>query len=201
MCVTRWVLVLLFLEETRLGSALGSGELACPASSCSGRLRPWGHARPRRVRRLGGARVWLTPARARCGHCRASHVCLPGWAAPRRGVDIATIATGLAGRLRGQSHRRIAADLGVPPDTVRGWLRRLTFRDDALRGHALEHLAALEPDATWLAPAGSALADALASLAAAVQATRRRFGYGPWMIYPLLGQLGLARYLAPARGS
>jgi hypothetical protein len=194
--------VLLFLEETRLASALGSGELACPASSCPGRLRPWGHARPRRmIRRLGGGRVWLTPARARCGRCRASHVCLPTWAAPRRGVDIATIATGLAGRLRGQTHRHIGAEMGVAPDTVRGWLRRLTFRADALRGHALEHLATLEPDATWLAPAGSPLADALAGLAAAAQAARRRFGYGPERIYPLLGQLGLARYLAPARGS
>jgi hypothetical protein len=195
------VLVLLFLDETRLGSALDAGELACPSASCPGCLRPWGHARPRRIQRLQGARVWLTPQRARCGHCRATHVLLPAWAAPRRGVDVATIATSMAARLRGQPHRHIGAYLGVPPDTVRGWLRRLTARAEELRCRALDHLVALEPDAAWLAPTGSPLGDALATLAAAVEAARRRFAYGPESVWPLLGQLGLSDCLAAARGS
>ncbi len=193
--------MLLFLEETRLVSALGSGELACPASSCSGRLRPWGHARLRRIRLLGGRRVRLTPQRARCGHCRTTHVLLPAWAAPRRGVDIATIGTSLASRLRGDSHRHIGTCLGIPADTVRGWLRRLTSRAEELRGHALDHLAGLEPDAAWLVPTGCPLGDALATLAAAVEAARRRFAYGPESVWPLLGQLGLSDCLAPVRGS
>jgi hypothetical protein len=43
--------------------ALLAGELVCP---CGGRLRPWGHARERVVRRLGreGRR---RPRRSRCG--------------------------------------------------------------------------------------------------------------------------------------
>ena len=33
----------------------------------------------------------------------------------------------------GQSHRTIGADLGVPADTVRGWIRRVKARAEWLR--------------------------------------------------------------------
>ncbi len=49
-------------------------------------------------------------------------------------------------------------------------------------------------------PAGSALADALNALAAAVDCARRNVRYGPEMTWPLIGQVGLARFLMPARG-
>jgi hypothetical protein len=70
---------------------------------------PVGHARPHWVRLLNGRPVRLSSRRVRCGKCRLTHVCSRGWAA----------------RLR-QHPRSVAAELGVPADTVRGWLRRFT---------------------------------------------------------------------------
>jgi hypothetical protein len=43
-----------------------------------------------------------------------------------------------------------------------------------------------------------ALGDALNAIAAAADCARRRFGFGPELTWPLIGRLGLARYLAPA---
>jgi hypothetical protein len=195
------VLVLLFCDETRLADELAAGTLACPSCPEVGRLRPWGHARPRRVRLLDGRRVWLSPRRVRCGQCRVTHVCLPGWCAPRRGVDIATIGLSLAGRLRGGTHRSIAAELGIPPDTVRGWLRRLTGRAEELRCHALDRLATIDPLTAPPDRPGSPLAEALDALATVAEVARRRLGAGTELIWPLLGQFGLSRHLAPPRGS
>jgi hypothetical protein len=192
------VLVLLFLDETQLADELAAGTLACPACPEAGRLRPWGHARPRRVRLLDGQRVRLSPRRVRCGKCRVTHVCLPGWCAPRRSVDIATIGLGLAGKLLGHTHRSITAELGIPPDTVRGWLRRLTGRAEALRCHALDRLATIDPLRAPPDRPGSPLAEALDALATVAEAARRRLGAGLGLVWSLLGQFGVP---APGPGA
>lgn len=122
------------------------------------------------------------------------------WCAPRRGVDVATIAVGLAARLRGHTHQEIGTELGVPADTVRGWLHRLADRAEQLRCHALDRLTELDHLSCGLAPTGSPLAVAAATLATATEAARARLGGGPEHIWPLLGLLGLTRHLAPAPG-
>lgn len=191
--------MLLVLDDAQVPTDLAARRLACP--SCPGRLRPWGNARPRVVRLLGGRRVRLIPRRARCEECRGTQVLLPAWCVPRRGHGIEVIGTALGARLAGRSHRAIAAELDVAADTVRGWLRRVTGRAEQLRCHAMRLLYDLDPRAGPADPAGSPLADALTALAVVVHAAQRRFGYGDVMLWPLLGQLGLARHLAPARGS
>ena len=52
-----------------------------------------------------------------------------------------------------------------------------------------------------MGPPGSPLGDELAALGTAVAAVRRRLpgSGGPGLIWPLLGQLGLAAHLTPAR--
>ena len=154
------------------------------------------------------------PAARRAGHAAAAAAGalpvlppdpypLPSWCAPRRadGIEVIGAAAGLA--MAGAGHRAVAAALGVPAGTVRGWLRRLRARAGQLRAHAIGELNGLgfyPPGPPWK-PAGSPLGDALNAVAAAVDCARRNFGHGPQMTWPLAGLLGLARFLMPAPAS
>jgi hypothetical protein len=122
---------------------LGSGRLACPG--CSGALAGWGHARPRQVRGLAG-RVRVVPRRSRCTGCGATHVLLPVLVLARRADIAAVIGLALAAKADGVGHRRIAAALGRPPETVRGWLRRFAARVEAVRVVFTGWCRALAPD-------------------------------------------------------
>ena len=105
-----------------------------------GRLAPWGYGRERAVRLRGGRTTRLRPRRARCRSCRRTRILLPAWCAPRRadGIEVIGAAAGLA--MAGAGHRPVAAALGVPAGTVRGWLRRLRARAGQLRAHAIGEL-------------------------------------------------------------
>src|SRR6266536_2397620 len=114
--------------------ALGRRKLGCPG--CGQPLRPWGRARERTVRDLGGALVTVRPDRASCPGCEVTHVVLDAGLLPRRAYAAGLIGQALVAAALGSGHRRIARDLAVPAGTVRGWTRA-----DELGG-ALEHLAA-----------------------------------------------------------
>ena len=191
--------MLLCLDAGAVAADLAAGTLACP--SCrDGRLAPWGCGRERAVRLRGGLTTRLRPRRARCRSCRRTRILLPAWCAPRRadGIEVIGVAAGLA--MAGHGHRAVAAGLGVPAATARGWLRRLRGRAAPLRQHATGALGGLGcyPPGPPSEPAGSALGDALNALAAAVDCARRTVGYGPQMTWALIGRLGLARFLMPA---
>ncbi len=69
--------------------------------------------------------------RAACAGCAATHSCWPDVLVGRR-VDLAEmIGAALLAAARGAGHRPIAARLGVPAASVRGWLRR--FRTITVR--------------------------------------------------------------------
>jgi hypothetical protein len=109
-------------DPDRVELALAAGELACPDPGCGGVLGPWGWARGRWRRGGGGVQQRLRPRRGRCRACRATHVLLPVSGLLRR-LDLAeVIGMALLARARNQSLRQIAATLGVPLSTVRGWL-------------------------------------------------------------------------------
>src|SRR3954447_1953290 len=109
---------------------LGSGGLACPG--CSGVLARWGHARGRRVRDSDGG-LWIVPRRSRCTGCGVTHVLLPVVLLVRRADTVAVIGAGLTAKATGAGHRLIAALLGRPAETVRGWLRRFAGRVEPVR--------------------------------------------------------------------
>ncbi len=118
-------------EQGLVDAELVDGLLACP--SCREVLGPWGFARERVLRCRSGDRR-LRPRRARCRGCLATHVLLPEIALSRRQDEVAVIGEAVEASVAGEGCRRIAARLGVPADTVRGWLRRFAGCAELIRG-------------------------------------------------------------------
>jgi hypothetical protein len=173
---------------------LGSGRLACPG--CSGVLAGWGHARGRRVRDTDAA-LWIVPRRARCTGCRATHVLLPVVVLVRRADTAAVIGAGLTAKAAGAGHRLIAALLGRPLETVRGWLRRFATRVEQVRVVFTRWCRDLAPDPVLPGPAGSAWADAIVAVLAAAAALRARFGVGEVPLWSVAVAVSGARLLSP----
>jgi hypothetical protein len=173
---------------------LGSGRLACPG--CAGVLVGWGHARGRQVRDTDIG-LWIVPRRARCTGCRATHVLLPVVLLVRRADSAAVIGAGLTAKATGAGHRLIAALLGRPPETVRGWLRRFACRVEAVRAVFTRWCRDLAPDPVLPEPAGSAWADAVAAIGAAAVALRSRFSLGEVPVWQIATAVSGARLLAP----
>jgi hypothetical protein len=155
---------------------LRSGRLACP--DCAGVLSGWGRARGRWVRVDGQdprRRVRVVPRRSRCGGCGTTHVLLPVLLLARRADTAGVVGAALAGKAAGVGHRRIAAGLGRPAETVRGWLRRFASRLEPVRVVFTRWCRAVAPDPVLPEPAGSAWADALAAVTACAAAIGARF--------------------------
>jgi len=178
---------------------LAAGRLRCPV--CSGRLTGWGPARERVIRGQGGIGWRLRPRRSRCGGCGVTHVLLPVSCLLRRADAAAVIWAGLAASAAGAGHRKIAAGLGCPASTVRGWLARFTSRAELVRGVFTVWLCALDPDPPPLAPAGSAAPDAVAAVAAATAAAGRRWAGRLVSLSPgeLASSVSAGRLLSPSR--
>jgi hypothetical protein len=201
--------MLLCADAEAAAAALVSGALRCP--SCrDGRLGPWGHGPERVIRAGGGRRETLRPRRGRCRSCGATHLLLPSWAVPRRADSARVIARAAAlSVLHGTGTARLGAQLGVPPGTVRGWLRRLRARagqllQDAASSFGFLVAVAVTPEGRDPAPpgpTGSVLGDALALVAACAHAAVRWHGYAEQDLDALIGRFGLAAALAPAPGS
>src|ERR1035437_9412807 len=98
----------------------------------------------------------------------------------------------------GQSHRTIGADLGVPADTVRDWIRRVRARAEWLRVQGTIAAHTLDPMLPVIVPAGTALGDAMSALATASAAYVRRLGptAPPWQIIAMIAR---GQLLAPVR--
>lgn len=153
--------------------ALSAGLVACPV--CDGVLRPWGWARRRPLRRRGRSEI-LRPRRARCRSCAGTHVLLPVEMLVRRRDSVDVIGAALLAWLAGAGHRRIGLLLGVPADTVRGWLRRFAVRAGDVRAHFWRLAHRLDASLGPIEARGSPLADALEAIGVAAAAAVRRFG-------------------------
>lgn len=177
---------------------LGSGRLVCPG--CAGVLVGWGHARGRSIRDLDGV-LWIVPRRSRCTGCGVTHVLLPVVLLARRADTVAVIGAGLTAKATGAGHRLVAALLGRPPETVRGWLRRFGTRVEAVRVVFTGWCRALQSDPVLPGPAGSAWADALAAIRATAAALAARFGLGCGVgevpLWQVATAISAARLLSP----
>ncbi len=151
---------------------LVGGRLACPG--CGGTLGRYGWARWRQVRTFDGEQS-LRPRRGWCKRCGAAHVLLPAWSAPRRRDGTEVIVAALVAKAAGSGHRTIAAVLGRPASTVRGWLRRAASRAEATRVAATVWVRALD-GGTPAGVSSTPLGDALDALGSALAAARRRLG-------------------------
>ena len=120
---------------------------------------------------------------------------LPVSALLRRADTAAVIVSALAAKARcGLGFRRIAADLGRPGETVRGWLRRFAERAGAVRSMFTVWLRAVDPDPVMPEAAGGVFADAVTVIAAVAAAVRGRFGL------PMVSLAGVAVAVAVSGG-
>jgi hypothetical protein len=129
--------------------------------------------------------VWLVPRRSRCRGCRVTHVVLPDVCLGRRRDAAEVIGAALLAKAAGAGHRPIAADLGLPASTVRGWLRRGERWAGAISAHFTGWAAALDRSApAAMRPAGGALADALEAIGTATRAAVVELGQprSPWAL-------------------
>jgi hypothetical protein len=104
-------------------------------------------------------------------------VLLPVRGLSRRADTVEVIGVALEAVAAGRGHRMIAAALGRPPSTVRGWLRRFTSAARPIAGVFTSLLVALvdEPDTRLPRSARSVVADAVAAVIAVGIAARDRF--------------------------
>ena len=153
---------------------LAEGELECP--SCGGVLSGWGHARPRPVRMLARPDEALVPRRSRCRQgCGGTHVLLPAQFLSRRADAGAVIGAALEAAAAGAGHRKVAAGLGRPASTVRGWLRRFAGRAEQVRVFFTVLLARTGPDPVMPAGAAGPVAAAVSAVAGAAAAVAQRW--------------------------
>jgi transposase-like protein len=153
-------------DTTAARSALARRRLRCP--DCGQALRPWGRARERTVRDLGGALLTVIPDRARCTGCGVTHVVLDAGLLPRRAYAAGLVGQALVAAACGQGHRPIARELEVPGGTVRGWIRRARRSAGQLRAAGIKAVVALDPDALPARDRPSELAYALGAAAMAL---------------------------------
>jgi hypothetical protein len=124
-------------------------------------------------------------------------VLLPAACLPRRADGVESVGAALLAGATGQGHRSIAGSLGLPADTVRGWLRRARRRAEWLRVQATGLAYWADPSLGAIPPRRSALADAVEALGQAAAALTRQLGVlaaSPWQ---LIAAFTGGRLLAP----
>lgn len=163
-------------EVDRVEADLRQGRVVCPA--CDGVLRPWGHARARVLRGEEPSSA-LRPRRGRCTSCLVTQVLLPDSCLSRRRDRVEVIGAALMAKASGKGHRMIAAEIGVPAPTVRGWLRRFASAAGHIRAHFTAWAYRLDSFQVPIGPAGSALGDAVEAIGMAARAASLRFGPRP----------------------
>ncbi len=164
-------------DAAEVERALLGGQLACP--DCTGRLRPWGSARWRDVRRRADVER-RRPRRSRCGGCENTHVLISADCLLRRRDLAEVIGAALAAKAAGLGHRR-AGPAAVPVSTVRGWLRRFATNAEAIRIFFTVLAHDLDPLLAPLVAMPTVVGDAVEAIAGAARAASLRLApVEPW---------------------
>lgn len=122
---------------------------------------------------------------------------LPADLPPRHADTLQVVMSALLAAHAGAGYRSIAADLGVPPDIVRSWLRRARARAEWLRLQGTQWATRLDPSQHPIQPAGSRLGDALSAPGHAVIATRLWMGASAATAWQMIGMITRGRLLTP----
>ena len=158
---------------------------------CGGVLAPWAHASGRTIRGFDGETM-LRPRRGRCRGCGVTHVLLPDGCLLRRRDSVDVIGSALVQHAAGAGHRLVAARLGLPASTVRGWLRRFARMGAEIAGFFVRWFLVLAPASDPPTPTGTPIGDVVEAVGLAARAAIRRFGpAGPWHIAARLTGGGL----------
>jgi hypothetical protein len=116
----------------------------------------------------------------------------------RRADVVTVIGAALAAKAAGAGVRTIAAGVGRPVDTVRGWLRCFAGRAEAVRLVFTALLVGVGVDPVPPAAMGSVFADAVAAIAGASVAVRSRWSeVGAVPAWLLAAAVSGGRLLAP----
>jgi hypothetical protein len=124
-------------------------------------------------------------------------VLLPVGALLRRADSVGVVWVAIVAKAAGLGARPIAAMLGRPRGTVRGWLARFGVRVEAVRGWFTGLLCVVAVDPVPPQPAGSAWADAVAAIGAAARAVAARFAVTGVTVWQVVGAASAGRLLAP----
>jgi hypothetical protein len=174
-------------------------QASCP--DCGGELGRWpGY---RRLVRFRSETRRVRLARVRCRACGQTHALLPSFLLAYRRDVVDTVGAALLGAAGGLGHRPLAATLGLPAETVRGWLRRART-NQAMRAYAalLDFVYALGADPPRPPPIADPLLWLLDALASAHRLACTRFGPdidGPWNVASALTRGQLLGTLNPNR--
>ncbi len=114
----------------------------------------------------------------------------------RRADAVSVIGAALEARASGVGHRSIAAVLGRPATTVRGWLRRFAARAEQVRVEFTRLLLVLDPLAVPVTPRAWIVADAVEVIGRVAAAAVVRLSPVPG--WELAGRATGGRLLAPA---
>jgi hypothetical protein len=174
------------VDTTAARTALAAGKLTCPG--CGGVLRPWGRARERTVAGIGPDQLTVSPDRARCRSCLATHVLLPADLLPGCAYRVQVVGAALLRAVRGQGRRTIAAALSIPASTVARWTHQFAANAHALRAHLTRRIVELDQECVPTVARATPSADALEALGALVAAIARRYRLArldPWRVLAL----------------
>jgi hypothetical protein len=163
---------MVFVLEVRVDAWLAAGgrvevprPAACPSCGCSRVIFDGWYPRHTRRGRVAIQRILCTSE----GCVQRSHSLLPDVLVSGR-VDLASvIGWALEAKAAGVGHRPIAAQLGVPAATVRGWLRRGAARGGRVAARLLAVARAADP-AGRDPPAGDGVATLVGAAMVAAQA-------------------------------
>ncbi len=99
----------------------------------------------------------------------------------RRRDAVAVIGAGLLAKAAGAGHRWVAAMLGLPVSTVRGWLRRFDVNAEMVRVWFTVLAHGLDPMLGPISPTGTAVGDAVEAIGVAARAASLRLApVAPW---------------------
>jgi hypothetical protein len=127
-----------------------------------------------------------------------THVLLPVSVLLRRADTAAVIVSVLVAKATSRAgFRRIAADVARPVETVRGWLRRLAERAEAVRSVFTVWLRVVDTDPVMPDGAGGGFADAVVAIGALAVAVGRRFSLSMVSLSETAVAVSGGRLLAP----